>query len=212
MPIPAHVISRLPPPARLRALIQALATLDAIISPEWEYRYYSFNEHWGAGEAMGSMRNGQGDNLFMLFNTTGAFIKGFDHGRFKPGGSPRDLYARVPPSFSSGVVEPAFSPDWATFCCWRAFQDERWEWASSQPSGKDGDGSDWLLAGLDGSPETYLTFAREYYEIEVDAEAVGLVHRRAPITLALATRLNPEIDFQALQLDLMEIGYPISAD
>ena len=189
--------------------MQALATLDAIISPEWEYRYYSFNERWDAGESMGSMRNGQGDDLFVLFNAAGAFIKGVDHERFR--GSAHDIYARVPPAFSSGVVEPAFSPERATFCCWRTYQADRWDW-TSQPSEDGYDGSDWLLSGLGGDPETYLSFARDYYEIEVDAEVVSLVHQRAPITLALATRLNPEIDFQALQHDLTEIGYPISME
>ncbi len=192
--------------------MQALATLDAIISPEWEYRYYSFNERWDAGESMGSMRNGQGDDLFVLFNAAGAFIKGLDHERFRAEGSARDIYALVPPAFSSGVGEPAFSPDHATFCCWRTFEADRWEWASSQTSREGGDGSDWLLAGLDGNPETYLSFARDYYEIEADAEAVRLVHQRAPITSMLATRLNPEINFQALQQDLVEIGYPISME
>jgi hypothetical protein len=31
---------------------KALAMLDAILSPEWEYRYYSFNSKWGPGEMM----------------------------------------------------------------------------------------------------------------------------------------------------------------
>lgn len=64
---------------RLKALFQSLATLDAIMSPEWEYRYYSFNSKWAKGEQMGSMRNGSGDELFVLFNHAGCFIKGFAH-------------------------------------------------------------------------------------------------------------------------------------
>ncbi len=38
----------------LRNLTQSLAMLDAIMSPEWEYRYYSFNSKWDDGEMMAS--------------------------------------------------------------------------------------------------------------------------------------------------------------
>ena len=31
----------------LRRLTQSLAVLDAILSPEWENRYYSFDSRWG---------------------------------------------------------------------------------------------------------------------------------------------------------------------
>jgi len=49
-----------------RRLTRSLAVLDAILSPAWEDRYYSFNAHWGPGELMASMRNGQGDQWFAL--------------------------------------------------------------------------------------------------------------------------------------------------
>jgi hypothetical protein len=63
----------------LKKLCQSLATLDAIMSPEWEYRYYSFNSKWAEGEMMASMRNGSGDEYFILFNSEGAIMKGFAH-------------------------------------------------------------------------------------------------------------------------------------
>ena len=54
-------LSALPAIEILRKLTQSLAMLDAIVGREWDYRYYSFNSKWGAGEWMASMRNGQGD-------------------------------------------------------------------------------------------------------------------------------------------------------
>lgn len=209
--MPSDAISRLPPPARLREVMQALAALDAILCPEWEYRYFSFDSRWGAGETMGSIRNGQGDNLFVLFNAAGAFINGLDHELWEAQDDPLALYRRVPPAFASGVAEPAFSPDHATFCCWRAFDDEAWGYASLPSLGGD-DGSYWLLGMLNGDPATYLDFARSYYEVEVDADLVAQVHQRTPITPGLATALNPEIDFEALRADLEEIGYPVAAE
>ncbi|MFL5245765.1 MAG: hypothetical protein ACJ8FY_27140 [Gemmataceae bacterium] len=55
----------LPSIEELRKLCQSIATLDAILSPEWELRYYSFNNSWAAGAACASMRNGSGDDYFI---------------------------------------------------------------------------------------------------------------------------------------------------
>lgn len=56
----------LPSIAELRRIAQSLAVLDAILCPDWEYRYYSFNSRWGFGDEMASMRNGSGDEWFPL--------------------------------------------------------------------------------------------------------------------------------------------------
>jgi len=79
MPISTRNLELLPDVDGLRALLQSLAMLDAILSPEWEYRYYSFNSRWSEGEQMGSMRDGCGNEFFALFNEAGCFFKGFDH-------------------------------------------------------------------------------------------------------------------------------------
>lgn len=49
-------LSALPDIESSKRLSQSLAMLDAIMSPEWEYRYYSFNSQWGEGEIKASMR------------------------------------------------------------------------------------------------------------------------------------------------------------
>ncbi len=208
MAISTDDLAGLSPPVRLRDLMQALAALDAIVSPEWEYRYYSFNARWGPGELMGSMRNGSGDDLFVLFNDAGAFIKGFDHECRPPAARAKDVYDRVPAAFRSGIDEPAFSPEYVTFCCWRTFQEDQWNASGAPPLEAGRDGSDWMLAGLDDSPATYLAFASDYYEVELDAGCVDAVYRRSPMTPELARGLNPEIDFPWLLGELDEIGYP----
>jgi len=58
--------------------MQSLATLDAIYSPEWEYRYYSYDSNWGEGEEMGSIRNGSGDT-FLLFSVHMAVLAKVSH-------------------------------------------------------------------------------------------------------------------------------------
>ena len=47
MKISTRNLEGLPDVTRLKRLLQSLAMLDAILMPEWEYRYYSFNAHWG---------------------------------------------------------------------------------------------------------------------------------------------------------------------
>src|SRR5215468_4022637 len=79
MAISTSNLQDLPDVPTLMRLLQSIAMLDAILEPEWQYRYYSFNARWSESETMASMRNGQGDDFFALFNAEGAFIKGFVH-------------------------------------------------------------------------------------------------------------------------------------
>src|SRR5689334_5634570 len=65
--ISARNLSPLPGVDHLRRLLQSMAMLDAILSPEWEFRYYSFDSKWSPGEQMGSMRDGGGDDFFAHF-------------------------------------------------------------------------------------------------------------------------------------------------
>ena len=204
-------LSKLPDPHDLHKLMQSLALLDAIVSPVWERRHYSFNSKWAEGEAIGSMRNGSGDELFVLFNTFGAFIKGFDHERWDRSISAAEVYGPVPSCFLGGTKEPAFSPNQVTFCYWRTFEDDRWHTASVRLRPGKGDGSEWMLSHLDGDPASYLSFAKSSYERELTASSVAAVYDHVPMSLALATSLAQGIDHQALTEELVEIGYPMGS-
>jgi len=70
-------LSLLPDVRGLRRTLQAMAMLDAILCRDWQFRYYSFNAAWAAGEQMGSIRNGSGDDLFALFSSAGCWLKDF---------------------------------------------------------------------------------------------------------------------------------------
>ncbi len=69
-------LSSFPDIPTFRRLTRSLAVLDAILSPNWEYRYYSFNSRWAVGEMMASMRNGSGDQWFALLCPAGAALHG----------------------------------------------------------------------------------------------------------------------------------------
>jgi len=114
VPVTARA-ARLPEIETVRRWSQSLATLDAILSPKWENRYFSFDAHWAADEQMVSMRNGSGDEYSIVFAPVGAYARGFDHE------SPMSPYAQSPLAVWPGVIddvsaefdpfvkEPAFS-------------------------------------------------------------------------------------------------------
>jgi hypothetical protein len=193
-------------PRELLRRCVSLAVLDAILSPDWQYRYYSFDAAWGEDALMGSMRDGSGDDLFIAFGTGGVFLKGFVHDApMAPRAWNRDgtvwpgMYGGLPASLEGFRDEPAFSRDSVTFCLW--WDAERPGWAVGVrefPEGHDPDGSEELLAIYDGRPETYASWASDYYETDVPLDAVASIYRQEPLTVDLVQRLNPEAHLDAV--------------
>jgi hypothetical protein len=130
------VARQLPDIAVVRDRSRSLAMLDAILSPEWEYRYYSFDASWGPAQELASMRNGSGDDYAIVFSPAGAWVRVFDHE------SPMSPWALEPPrpwpgvldtvptAFQACVQEPAFTLDgvvMVSVCLWRQTTDDRWQ-------------------------------------------------------------------------------------
>lgn len=198
----------------LKKLSQSLATLDAIMSPEWEYRYYSFNSKWAAGEMMASMRNGSGDEYFILFDAHGAIMKGFAHeSAMSPWANDSEqvwpgVLDEVPNEFAEFLTEPAFSITATTFCIWRTSADASWQTGQIEyPEEEDPDGSEDLLFVLNGDPVTYHQFAEQYYECSIDLHAVRSIYEHQPLTAEIIKALNPEVSLDSLRADLEEIAY-----
>jgi hypothetical protein len=195
-------------------LTQALATLDAIISPEWEYRYYSFNSLWADCEMMASMRNGTGDHWFALLSSDGIALHGLAHEApmFRPGKPWPGIFEDLSKEFGDKLLrEPAFMTEHSTFCIWRRFMDDHWSCGSIEfLPGADPDGSEDLLYILSGEAEHYTAFARQYYEVDVQLSDVDAIYQHHPLTDQLVRRLNPKVMLASLTADLEEIGYPAS--
>ena len=202
----------MPDIAGFRRLTRALATLDAILSPEWEYRYYSFNSNWAEGEMMASMRDGSGDQWFALLSSAGVVLHGLVHESpmFRLDSPWPGIFDSLPSEFHANFLnEPAFDTANTTFCIWRRASDDRWFAGAVQlPPGDDPDGSSSLLAILAGDPRQYVEFAAEYYERAIDVADIAAVYRHDPLTRALVKRLNPDAELEALTEDLREIGFP----
>src|SRR5262249_63172 len=156
----------------LQRTLQSMAMLDAILCPDSQFRYYSFNAVWAAGEQMGSMRNGSGDDFFAHFSSAGCWLKGFAHEypmspyTQSPPRAWRGVLESVPDEFAACLWEPAFSVEDVTFCIWRRYGDRTWQVGPIQfpKDHPDPDGSEFLLSALDGRPETYHAWAADYYD------------------------------------------------
>ena len=200
----------LPEPARLKMIMQSLAALDAIYSPELDYRYYSFDSNWSENEEMGSIRNGSGDTVFVLFNPHGCFVKGYAH-EFQSSHIPWDaFYAGIPGVLADAAKEPAFSPENVSFCCWRLNSNDQWQSAISHTD-LDPD-CFFLLQGLDGVAKTYNDFAADYYEVSPDLELISPVFHHQPMTRSWAKKINREISYPDLIKELNNIEYRVSKE
>ena len=215
-------LSGLPIIDTLKRLMQSVALLDAVLCPEWEYRLHSFNIKWAKSEQMGSMRDGQGDDLFALFDKHGCFLKGFAHeAEMTPyKRDPKCVWPGVlddvPDEFDRGLNETAFSMADTTFCIWRKYGDDHWHRGNIKfpARQKDPDGSAVLLAVYDGNPETYQALATDHY-LEGDKEGRNLtldhvrhVYAHKPLTTNMVKEINPTLTLAKLAADITEIGYP----
>ncbi len=214
------VARRLPALADLRNLCRSLAMLDAILSPDWESRYYSFNAGWAVGEEMASMRNGSGDEYSIVFSAAGGYVRGFGHeSAMNPYGNDGEPWPgvidEVPEAFRPFVEEPAFTDEdgvpVVTACLWRGAVDDRWRHGAIEfPEGRtDPDGTTALFTLLvDRSPEAFQRFAEDYYEVPVDLGAVSDVYALRPLDQELVSSLNAGVTLADLARDVSEIGYP----
>jgi len=168
--------------------------LEAIICPEWEYRYYSYQKEWSETEEFCEMRNGQGDQMLMVFSKNGTCINGFAHESEMNGwknipieekksfveklfGSKKETKTELTQIIPKGVVDnlPKVFNDFifgepvksigTTFCVWQTELDNNWKIGKVDlPKDEYKDGSNDLLQLLDGKPLTYKNWAEEYYE------------------------------------------------
>jgi hypothetical protein len=198
----------LPNPIQLKRLCQAIAALEAILSPDWQYRYYSYNKNWAKDEAFCQMRDGSGDEMLILFTNTGAVINGFAHeSSFQDKAA---ITKNLPTEFQTFIFGEPVASIGTTFCIWNPESDTKW--ISNKKELKDKniyDGSDELLELLDGKPETFHQWAEDYYELEnLSLGLVKQIYEQTPITAEIIHQLNPALDdLNQLKKDLEEIDY-----
>ncbi|MBT9393925.1 hypothetical protein KLP40_12195 [Hymenobacter sp. NST-14] len=200
--------TNLPAPADLQRLCQALTALDAINSPDPEFRYYTYNPAWDEGEALFEMSDGEGDQMLVLFRPEGCCINGFLHEYEQPDKS--QVTRGLPAAFDEFIFGEPVSSIGTTFCLWYT---PAHGWQTGVVELED-DGSEELLYIFDQNPDSYADWANEYYLDETEREPleaadVARLYRHEPLTRATAETLNPELtDWPQLAADLDAIGYP----
>ena len=194
---------------------KALAALDLIMSPDWDGRYYSFNSTWSDSQQMASMRDGCGDEWWIVFHADGwAALKGLGHESpaYAAGGDELStvLLKSFPPELAEFTHEPAFRWDSTSFAAFRLPSHSDWVWARSltEFSGLDGGESD-LISLLTGSAQDYADFASHYYEADISVLVVQQIFALAPITEGMIAALNPDTNLSNIENELFhEIAYP----
>lgn len=205
--ITLRTLSQLPLPYRLRQLAIANATLDAIIMPDWDLRYFSYNCQWDEDETMASLRNGSGAHHYILFSRAGAFLKGFDVD--SPLTEPPDSWITkdLPNGMQPYLDELAFEMSDLTFCVWCRDGYDKWEHGAPTNDDLLDVPLGYLHLLLD-DPAAYADWATEYYEQTVPIESVRWVQAGNPLNDGIIASLNESISLNDISEDLKEIGYP----
>lgn len=202
----------LPHPRLLAQRAMALALLDAIICPELDYRYFTYDPAFGAGQHVAAMRNGEGDHWYLHLSAAGAIIKG--HVKDLPRAQARAMalhaQAKVPPDFSALLHESAFMMENVSFCYWQRAQEHGWR-QLAHPDARllhSYDGSADYLSILLASSHSYHAYASDYFECEPPLASIEHLYAHAPLTAPIVRSLNPQMGLDDALAAAARIGYP----
>jgi len=197
----------IPSPNILKQNCKSISTLEAIISPEWSYRYYSYQKDWSDTEEFCEMRDGSGNHMLIIFESNNVAINGFAHESKMIG--QKEILSNLPAVFHEFIFGEPVKSIGTSFCIWQTESDKKWQIGNIQFSTDNyKDGSTELLQLLDGNPLTYKNWSEEYYEKEFDLNLIKKIYSGAILTKQLVTQINPELnDFEKLKSDLNDIGY-----
>jgi hypothetical protein len=198
----------LPDTKSLETICKAISVLDAIISQEWQYRYYSFNSKWDTNEQCLQMRNGSGDEMHILFREDGCVINGFAHEYDQQ--DKAKLINNLPIIFNDFIFGEPVNSIGTTFCLWTT---ELKNWQVGQLENFE-DNSEEMLNIFDGQPQTYIDWATNsfeewYKESGIPLDTVTKIYGRQTLTKDMVLSIVDKLeDWEQLEKDLIEIDYP----
>lgn len=171
-----------------------------MMQDDWEFRYYSFNKAWNTRrkERMASMRNGEGDEWFMVFSPAGVFVKAFWHEYESE--DVDTIFAGLPAKMEPQLKEGAFWIDGDDALTFGGFHDgKRWTLrGNAKPMKND-------LAILTGKAKHYRAYAKQVHEIEVPLDAIDEILGGKRPDAKLVARINSDCTFTDLKDELAEI-------
>lgn len=181
--------TNIPNPKKLKILLKHIALLEAIFSPEWEYRYFSYDSKWDKNEEMANMRTGEGDEYFILFKNESVVGK----------------YYTL--NLNNKIIKDDFSKEVNIFLNEVAFntsnisnlffysKNKRWE---IHPNEK---GMKYFFTTI----EDYVKWARGYYEIEIDINIIYQIIN-GNLNDDTVKQLNNDVSIKDIYEDIDEIG------
>ncbi|MGL4582112.1 MAG: hypothetical protein ACRCVU_03915 [Flavobacterium sp.] len=204
--------SLLPLPNDLKKLCKTICLLDAILCQEWEYRYYSYDKKWSEEEEFFQMRDGEGNDMMILFKQNGTVINGFEHELYDYEAelpSKEKLTNKLPDQYSEFIFGELIASIGTTYCIWT---DDNNQWTTGILEHEQ-DGSEEQLAIFNTDPNTYIKWAVDYYyegeELsESSIEVIKSIYQGVTLTKEMITTLAPELeDWDLLKEDINDIGY-----
>lgn len=202
----------LPDRKKLQIICKAISVLDAIISQEWEYRYYSYNNKWADDEEFCEMRNGSGDQMLILFRQDGCVINGFAHDFVQQ--DKEKLTKDLPSIFDTFIFGEPVRSIGTTFCLW-IIEQKKWQVGKVENYE---DNSEEMLNIFDGQPQTYIDWATDYFnesyeESGIPMDTISKIYSGQTLTKEMVLSIVEELqDWEQLVTDLNEIGYPYNFD
>ncbi|MFC7681729.1 hypothetical protein [Paenibacillus sp. GCM10028914] len=203
-----NVLENLLEPIKLKKLMKIHALLNIVLCRDEWLRYHSFVPEWKDKISMAKIDNGAGDHLFILFAPEGTIIKGFDHeSELSP--YARDeheiwpgIYEGVPKVLFSLLEDEAIESEDVTFCIWRENCDLEWQKGKVEiPEGEE-DGSGFLLGTIFQTPEDFVEFVIDYFDLTPSLDIVANIYSGTPITAEMIQMLNPDCDVEDVLQEL----------
>jgi hypothetical protein len=179
----------------MKERLRVFAMLDVILAPD--LRRFEFHPKWGKGEVVGAFKDGEGNELFAWFTKDGAVLRGFDHDL----PATKDAFKDLPAKLRAASSEPAFGEE-VTFVCWAIGKEGEWR-AGKSPKR---DGAAELLGFFRPS---FRQWAARSYDVELDAGAMNLVWRGAPLDRITIAKLNPDYDEKAIKKEAKILGWKV---
>ncbi|WP_248925844.1 hypothetical protein [Paenibacillus hamazuiensis] len=204
-------LEKLPEPESLKKLMAVQAALNTILcETEW-LRYHSVVQEWNKGVCMAKINNGAGDHVIILFSAEGTIIKGFDHEsilspyaqdehKVWPG-----IYDNVPIEILPLLEHEGIEKEAVTFCIWRKNSDSSWQQGKVKMPRGANDGSDFLIGAIYQTPEDFVQFAKDYFELALPVDVVEKVYEGVPITVEMIQMLNPNCDAEEVYRELKSL-------
>lgn len=218
MKITSHV--NLPNTKRLKEILLCQSALDIIMNDErkdW-LRLSNFYKNYFDGIDMVKIDNGAGDNMYILFSKDGVIIKGFDHeSMLSPYANDDEeiaegIYDSVPIELLELLKDESIEVTDVTFCVWISKNESSWKKGDvivPDDYAEDDDGEGFLLGYIFDDADSWLDWAKDYYEKEIPLECVKAIYEHKDITREIIEKINPKRDIDSVIKELKMIGYMV---